>query len=79
MDGFEHGVSGADVGGSSSSNSALDLGGFVGEDVAVEVGHDEDLEIGASCCVEQFGGHDIDVPAVPLDAGVFLGDAFGDL
>ena len=52
--------------------AALDLGRFVSDDVAVQVGQHNDLEVAAALVVEQLRGHDIDVPVVKHDFRVFL-------
>jgi len=75
VDGLEHGVLLADVGATGRADAALELGGLVGQDVAVEIREDEDLEVAAALLVDELGRHDVDVPVVGVDARVLLGDA----
>ena len=45
MDGFEHGVIVADIHGRQESQSADEAARKVGNDIAVEVWHDDDIEL----------------------------------
>ena len=72
MDGLEHGIAVAEVGAARRAYAALQLRGLVGDDVAVEVGKDKDLEAGADGGVDEVGGHDVDVPVLDLHLRVVL-------
>jgi hypothetical protein len=62
----------ADVGAAGEADRARDLRGHVGEDVAVEVRQDHDVErLGG---VGQLGGADVDDPVLGLDLGVLGSD-----
>ena len=67
---------GADVGGAREADGAGDLGGDVGEDVAVEVGHDDHVEVFGG--IGHFGRADIDDPVVTFDIRVLGGDFVED-
>ena len=47
----------------------LYLACLVREDVAIEVGQRNHLELVPALEVQELGGHDVDVPAVPRDLG----------
>ena len=70
VNGLEHGVAVADVGAAGGAYAALDLGGLVGDDVAVEVGQQKDLELISDPLIDQIGGHNVDVPVLRLDLRV---------
>ena len=74
VDGLEHGVPLPDVGGTGGSDASLDLGGLVRDDVPVQVGQDEDLEVSPAGGVDELGGGDVNEPHVVLDLGVLLAD-----
>ena len=67
VDGLEHSILTASVGAARRAYAALNLGGLVGDDVAVEVGQHEYLELAANLRIYQVGGHDVDVPVVGGD------------
>src|ERR1035441_7369369 len=54
VDGLEHGATLADVGRPGEAHGAGDLSRHVAEDIAVQVGHDDDVERGGR--VGQLGG-----------------------
>ncbi len=78
MYGLEHGVSLSEVGAPGCPHSALNLRCLVGYYIAVEVREDEHAEAAPPCGVYELCGHYIDEPVIPSDAGVLLGDLFGD-
>ncbi len=77
VDGFEHGAAIADVGGPGKADRPGDLGGDVGEDIAIEVGHDDDVE--GFGRVGHFSGTDVDDPEFFFKFGIFSADLIEDL
>lgn len=77
VDGFEDGALVADVARGGQAQAADEAGAHVGQDVAVEVGHDEDLVVVG----DGVGGHleagVVEQLVVELDAGEVLGDVAG--
>ena len=78
MDGLEHGVAVTDIGRAGGAHTTLNLGGLVGDDVAVQVGQYEHLELAAASLVDQVGGHNVDVPVLGGDAGILGGHLVAD-
>ncbi len=76
MNGLEHGKMIADIGRAGQANRTGDLGGHVGENIAVEVGQHDHIE--GFGCVGHFGRTDIDDPRLVLDIGIFRGDLIED-
>lgn len=76
VDGFEHGVVGADVGGAGEADRAGDLGCDVTYDVAVEVFGDNDVE--SFWNIGEFGGTDVDDVVVFFDVRIFGTDFVED-
>lgn len=74
MDSLKHSVLLADVCAAGSAYAALELCGFIGDDVAVKVREDEYLEILAAFRVDELGRCDVDVPLVGCDLGIILAD-----
>ena len=74
MDGLEHGILPADVGGSRGTHAALHLSRLVGDDVAVKVRQNEDLKIAAAGGIEELGRKEGYVPLVRRDLGIILRD-----
>jgi len=68
--GLEHGVALAYVGASGGAHPSLELGRLIGEDVAIEVGENYDLEIAPALFIHQLGGHDINKPVIESDFGI---------
>ena len=73
---FEHGALAADVGGTGEADGAGDLRGDVGEHVAIEVGHDDDVEGFGG--VGHFGRADVDDPVFLFNRRIFGGDFVED-
>lgn len=77
VDGLEDGALVADVARGGQAQAADEAGAHVGQDVAVEVGHDEDLVVVG----DGVGGHleagVVEQLVVELDAGEVLGDVAG--
>ena len=67
VDGLEHSILTASVGAARRAYAALNLGGLVGDDVAVQIGQNEHLKPAADFRVHQIGGHDVDVPVLGGD------------
>ena len=69
MDGFKHGTIVTDICRARKANRARDLGRYVGENISVEVGHDDNIE----CLwrIGKFGGSNIDDPVFAVDIWVF--------
>ena len=67
----------ADVGGAGEADRAGDLRGDVGEDIAIEVRHDDDVE--GFGRVGDLGGADVDDPVFLFDVGIFGADFVEDL
>ena len=74
VDGFKHSVLVADVGRASRTHAALNLGSFVGDDIAVQVGQQDHLELLTQRIFQQIGSHNIDVVIFHRNAGVILGN-----
>ena len=72
MDSLKHGVFLADVCAARRADAALELGGLVGDYVAVKVGQDEYLEVLAPLGVDEFCGGDVDIPLISRYLGIFL-------
>ena len=54
------------------ADTPLEFGGFVCQDVPVEIRQDEYLELGPSLFIDQFCRHDIDIPVVHFDFRIIL-------
>ena len=54
MDGFEHGILVANVGTAGGADAALKLRSFVGDNVAVKVGQQDDLEYSCQSSLDSF-------------------------
>ena len=67
MNGFEHSIMIAQVRTAGGADTALNLGGFIGQDVAVEIGEDEDLKAVSDGGIQQIGSHNVDVPVIDFD------------
>ena len=78
MNGLEHGVAVANVGASGSAHAALKLGGLVGDDIAVEVGQEDDLELFPQGLFEKVCSHDINVVVLHGDIRVVLCHLMGN-
>ena len=76
MDRFEHGAVFADICRAGEAYGSGDLGGNIGEDIAVEVGHNDDIKDFRG--IGKFGGADIDDPVFVDDVGIFFGDFVED-
>ena len=74
MDGFEHGVLVAHIGRTGSTHTALNLGSFVGDDIAVEVGQQHNLELLTKGLLNEVGSHDVDVVIFHFDLRIFRCD-----
>ena len=74
VDRLKHGRLFADVCTASGSDTALNLGCLVSQDIAVEIGHHEHLKILLTRWIYQCCGHDVDVPAIPLYIRIPLRD-----
>ncbi len=72
VNGLEHGVPLADVRAARRAYAALELGRLVGQDVAVEIGKNEYLEVGTALFVYELCGGYVDIPIVGCDFGIFL-------
>ncbi len=72
MDGFKHRVPLADIRAPCGTHAALNLSGFIGQNVAVEVRQGKDLELRTARRVEKLGGHDVYVPSLPSDFRILL-------
>src|SRR5690606_17499779 len=70
-DGLEHGRVVADVGRAGQAHAARDLRGDVRADVAVQVGHEDDVKVLGR--VGHLGHADVDDPVLRLDVRVFFG------
>ncbi len=77
VNGFEHGAAVADVGGACETDRAGDLSRDVRKNIAIEVGHDDNVEGFRS--VGHFGCADIDDPEFFFELGVFGADFIEDL
>jgi len=75
MNGFKHGILLADIGTASGANPALKFSRFVGQNISVEVGKNEDLKFPAPFFIDQFGSHNVNVPVISLDFRIFFGQA----
>lgn len=76
VDGFEHCDVFADIGGAAESDGACDLGGDIGDDIAVEVEGNDDIE--AFGLVGEHSCADVDDIVVGSDFGVFWCDFVED-
>ena len=72
MDCFKHCVLLTDVCAARSTYAALEFSSFVGDDVAVKIGKNENFEVGSSFFINKLCGCDINIPFVCSDFGVIL-------
>ena len=79
MDSLKHCIFLADICAARRSYAALKFRGFVRDYVAVKVGKNEDLEIGAPLFVNELCGCDVDIPLVCCDFGIFLANLFAEI
>ncbi len=79
MDGLEHGIPLADIGASGGAHSALELRGLIGEDVPVQVGQDDHLEVAPPFLVHQLCRHYIHEPVIELNFRILAGYSPGYL
>ena len=78
VDGLEHSILTASVGAARRAYAALNLGGLVGDDVAVQIGQNEHLKPAADFRVHQIGGHDVDVPVLGGDLRIVRRNLMAD-
>ena len=74
MDSLKHGVALAYIGASGSADASLELGGLIGDYIAVEIRKNEHLEVAAAFLVNELCGGDVNIPLVSRDFGVILAD-----
>lgn len=79
VDGLEDGALIADVARGGEAETADEAGAHVGENVAVEVGHDEDLVVVGGGVGDHLEARVVEELGVELDAGEVLGHLLGDL
>ena len=72
--GIEHRIARTDIGATRRSNAALQLRRLVGQDVAVQIGQEEDLKTAACRRIDQIGRHNIHIPILDLDLRIVLCD-----
>ena len=77
VDGLEHGAVVADVGAAGEADAAGDLRRHVGQNVAVEVRHHDDIE--GLWGIGQLGRADVDDPVLLLDVRIVRADLVEDL
>ena len=78
VNGLKHCIFVTDIGTAGSAHTALDLGGFVGDDVAVQIGQNKYLKFGTNGRVDEIGGHNVNVPILCLDLRIFGGNLVAD-
>ena len=77
VDGFEHGAVVADIRRARDPHRPRDLRGHVGENVAIQIGHHDDVE--SLRRIRHLGGADVHDPVFVLDVLVLRGDFVKDL
>ena len=76
MDSLEHSVPFTDVRTACRAYAALKFSRLVGDDIAVEIGKNEYLEVLATLRVDELCGSDVDIPFVGCDLRIVLADIF---
>ena len=74
MDSLKHSILLTDIGASGSTNTALKLCRFVGDDITVEVGKKEHLEVASALFINKLCGHNVCIPLVGGDLGIEIGN-----
>ena len=72
VDSFKHCVSVTDVCTSGCTYASLNLSGFIGDYIAVEIWKDKYIEVGINLIVNQICSTDVHVPVVSFDLRIFL-------
>ena len=62
-----------------SANAALELCGFVRDDIAIQIRQDEYAEVAAALLIDELCREDVDIPFVRGDLWVFFANLFGDV
>ena len=78
MDGFKHRITVTDIGTAGCTHAALNLGCLIGNNIAVQVGQQNHLELVAQLGIDQIGGHNINIPIVHRNIRVILSDFVAD-
>ena len=72
MDRFKQGVLIADIGGGSGTQTSLMLGSHIGDNVAIQVGEDDNLNALVKIGIHHLGGHSIHQTLLNLDFRILL-------
>ena len=78
VDSFKHGILVANIGTACGTHTTLDLGSFIGDDIAVQIGQHEHLELVADLLIHKVRGHNINVPFVGGNLRILCRDLLAD-